>query len=106
CSYKMRITTHRPDSLSLHALFRSSMEDRVQSFLQCEAPAESVLLLGEMPNAVLHDDHGSIDDDTEVNGSMIIVENCIRHLAEERSEEHTSELKSRANLVCRLLLEI
>src|SRR5690606_41764852 len=27
------------------------------------------------------------------------------HLAEERSEEHTSELQSRENLVCRLLLE-
>src|SRR5690606_41959993 len=28
-----------------------------------------------------------------------------RHLAEHRSEEHTSELQSRENLVCRLLLE-
>src|SRR2546422_4332202 len=27
------------------------------------------------------------------------------HLAEERSEEHTSELQSRLHLVCRLLLE-
>src|SRR5690606_41781682 len=27
------------------------------------------------------------------------------HLAAERSEEHTSELQSRENLVCRLLLE-
>src|SRR5690606_41043854 len=28
-----------------------------------------------------------------------------RHLGEPRSEEHTSELQSRENLVCRLLLE-
>src|SRR5207302_7036748 len=28
-----------------------------------------------------------------------------RHLLKERSEEHTSELQSRENLVCRLLLE-
>src|SRR2546430_13599338 len=28
-----------------------------------------------------------------------------RHLALERSEEHTSELQSQSNLVCRLLLE-
>src|SRR3712207_9024899 len=28
-----------------------------------------------------------------------------RHLAQERSEEHTSELQSRQYLVCRLLLE-
>src|SRR5690606_42081059 len=31
--------------------------------------------------------------------------NCVRNLAEARSEEHTSELQSRENLVCRLLLE-
>ena len=29
----------------------------------------------------------------------------VRHSAEIRSEEHTSELQSRINLVCRLLLE-
>src|SRR2546428_8140678 len=29
----------------------------------------------------------------------------IRHLSLERSEEHTSELQSRSDLVCRLLLE-
>src|SRR5256886_6439152 len=28
-----------------------------------------------------------------------------RHLARKRSEEHTSELQSQSNLVCRLLLE-
>src|SRR5207302_3830240 len=30
---------------------------------------------------------------------------CRRRLARDRSEEHTSELQSRENLVCRLLLE-
>src|SRR5256886_10313957 len=30
---------------------------------------------------------------------------CATQLAEERSEEHTSELQSQSNLVCRLLLE-
>src|SRR5438270_2106935 len=29
----------------------------------------------------------------------------IRHVARQRSEEHTSELQSQSNLVCRLLLE-
>src|SRR2546430_13499169 len=28
-----------------------------------------------------------------------------RHIGDERSEEHTSELQSQSNLVCRLLLE-
>src|SRR2546430_10350019 len=30
---------------------------------------------------------------------------CCRHLGVRRSEEHTSELQSQSNLVCRLLLE-
>src|SRR5256885_5539609 len=30
---------------------------------------------------------------------------CTRHSPQERSEEHTSELQSPCNLVCRLLLE-
>src|SRR5690606_39642153 len=34
-----------------------------------------------------------------------IVQNLSMKLYEERSEEHTSELQSRENLVCRLLLE-
>src|SRR2546430_14386324 len=33
------------------------------------------------------------------------VEEEIRHLISVRSEEHTSELQSQSNLVCRLLLE-
>src|SRR2546430_10257520 len=31
--------------------------------------------------------------------------NCARHVGLKRSEEHTSELQSQSNLVCRLLLE-
>src|SRR5690606_39292083 len=31
--------------------------------------------------------------------------NAIEHYMDDRSEEHTSELQSRENLVCRLLLE-
>src|SRR2546430_13622804 len=34
-----------------------------------------------------------------------IGESVARHLAAARSEEHTSELQSQSNLVCRLLLE-
>src|SRR2546427_7183647 len=30
---------------------------------------------------------------------------CFRHTRTDRSEEHTSELQSQSNLVCRLLLE-
>src|SRR5690606_41864978 len=37
--------------------------------------------------------------------SPVLAEYCHRPLAPLRSEEHTSELQSRENLVCRLLLE-
>src|SRR2546428_9508337 len=33
------------------------------------------------------------------------LELCLRHIVHSRSEEHTSELQSRSDLVCRLLLE-
>src|SRR5207302_8470440 len=38
-------------------------------------------------------------------GQFIVRKQMEESLAEERSEEHTSELQSRENLVCRLLLE-
>src|SRR5690606_41008455 len=39
-------------------------------------------------------------------GRAVATRDAVRHLpgADERSEEHTSELQSRENLVCRLLL--
>src|SRR5207249_6837552 len=38
-------------------------------------------------------------------GAMVAVHLALRHGAWPRSEEHTSELQSRFDLVCRLLLE-
>src|SRR2546430_6168190 len=38
-------------------------------------------------------------------GTRRFVEIDCRHAASDRSEEHTSELQSQSNLVCRLLLE-
>src|SRR2546421_959183 len=37
--------------------------------------------------------------------SVVIVASCSARRARPRSEEHTSELQSRSDLVCRLLLE-
>src|SRR2546430_11744266 len=37
--------------------------------------------------------------------SNVLLEALERHVRRERSEEHTSELQSQSNLVCRLLLE-
>src|SRR5690606_39672304 len=36
---------------------------------------------------------------------LLVSASCSMHLPKDRSEEHTSELQSRENLVCRLLLE-
>src|SRR5690606_41065133 len=52
------------------------------------------------PRAVCH--HHEPQPTVEV-GEIVIVADCVGN--EPRSEEHTSELQSRENLVCRLLLE-
>src|SRR2546427_6252638 len=46
--------------------------------------------------------HGSHEYDGELGRILL---QCPQWLAQERSEEHTSELQSQSNLVCRLLLE-
>src|SRR5256885_3467275 len=73
----------------------------------------------EQANLVLQQFNGYIQVDTfHVNGALTLGENIAdfggillaydaleRALARNRSEEHTSELQSPCNLVCRLLLE-
>src|SRR2546430_9958503 len=44
-------------------------------------------------------------DSRSFAGLRMTARNCWRGCATERSEEHTSELQSQSNLVCRLLLE-
>src|SRR3712207_8319952 len=53
------------------------------------------------------DDHEDVPDDTLLTGQSVDgrVEINLIFSAENRSEEHTSELQSRQYLVCRLLLE-
>src|SRR5690606_41696809 len=46
-----------------------------------------------------------IDDVAEVKAAYVEGDGKISVIARRRSEEHTSELQSRENLVCRLLLE-
>src|SRR5688572_31256647 len=50
-------------------------------------------------------DHRNLDDRREPEGSRGPRQRRHRRLLEPRSEEHTSELQSQSNLVCRLLLE-
>src|SRR5688572_32783741 len=60
------------------------------------AGVESVTTLGERFDPELHEAVDTANTDPEMDGRVI---------SEYRSEEHTSELQSQSNLVCRLLLE-
>src|SRR5690242_21508332 len=51
-----------------------------------------------MPGRARHD----VEED---EGAVVLVNLVGRQFATQRSEEHTSELQSHVNLVCRLLLE-
>src|SRR3712207_7867121 len=71
-------------------LFRSMVEERSSSAAVVEGFGERVGIESAAPGGVVEDDVAHRD---------------AAALAEERSEEHTSELQSRQYLVCRLLLE-
>src|SRR5207249_11353518 len=48
---------------------------------------------------------GSLDDGIQASIEMFLYASKLSERAKRRSEEHTSELQSRFDLVCRLLLE-
>src|SRR2546430_3450512 len=54
---------------------------------------------------VLHDLQQDLDGLLSVVALVLGPVEVVRLIDEERSEEHTSELQSQSNLVCRLLLE-
>src|SRR5205823_13598879 len=89
------------DTLSYTTLFRSSRRHAAAP-AGCERDQRTRLA------AQLEDDL-SVDDLTGSHEAQLVVNRSDRrrrdHLRAARSEEHTSELQSLANLVCRLLLE-
>src|SRR5690606_40378653 len=77
----------------------------VRDGLPCQ-DAHTYRLQGDYLIAVISDGAGSAC--YSQLGSQAITDTLVQVLAEadlQRSEEHTSELQSRENLVCRLLLE-
>src|SRR5690606_40943660 len=62
---------------------------------------------GLRPGEKLYEELLIDEENTEITSHKRILRSVEKHypLAEIRSEEHTSELQSRENLVCRLLLE-
>src|SRR5438105_6810544 len=74
-------------------------------FLMIRRPPRSTLF----PYTTLFRSDGAVVVPTwrarDVTREIDVVEEVARFRLEERSEEHTSELQSRVDLVCRLLLE-
>src|SRR2546430_7507182 len=75
-------------------LFRSSPGEFDSRFVKVNAEDSTAVRLQKL-RGELSDESESDDDDRLAQ----------RRLREPRSEEHTSELQSQSNLVCRLLLE-
>src|SRR5690606_40092548 len=87
-------------TLSLHdALPISRPLERIERFAIVEIAVRHEQHLGvDLPEPVHHPFHPEIGRARRPNGAK-------RGGCQHRSEEHTSELQSRENLVCRLLLE-
>src|SRR5256885_8651183 len=80
-------------TLSYTTLFRSAARLGDQPDLE---PARLAVHLG-------HREAGAVDGDVALGEH--VVQKALRNAEADRSEEHTSELQSPCNLVCRLLLE-
>src|SRR5690606_40498060 len=89
-------------SLSLHTLFRSDSDGTVTSFTVSKLPSNGILYL----DAGMTE---SVTAKTPIpaagNAVTLYFQPKENFNGAVRSEEHTSELQSRENLVCRLLLE-
>src|SRR5690606_40554449 len=90
------LSTTQLSSLSLHDALPISADTAGDGLCDCR-----LLLIGQ----VLIVRHLTIRHDEQM--SVIVWKQIHHHVNEltSRSEEHTSELQSRENLVCRLLLE-
>src|SRR5699024_12517605 len=89
----------RPRSFPYTPLFRSRFDGALErrAGLRHAQVQRVVALRGELTVGLHHDDGVVVlDGDLDVAEAVLL---------EQRSEEHTSELQSRFDLVCRLLLE-
>src|SRR2546430_8659097 len=84
---------------------RSTLFPYTTLFRSLQVPSRQLLL---QQAAELHFQHVAIRRKTEVNVKEAMIHRFQRQSKPKfraRSEEHTSELQSQSNLVCRLLLE-
>src|SRR5690606_40037730 len=83
-------------------LFRSLCERGIRTF---EPYTRNTLDLAAIPSLQTLSHLPVISDPSHGTGRRELVEPMAKASVAARSEEHTSELQSRENLVCRLLLE-
>src|SRR5690606_41167748 len=91
----------RPHSHTLFpytTLFRSDQRERIESYLK-EAGLASAIRVEQYDRSATSKDRERMRE----RPPHVLLTNYM--MLEYRSEEHTSELQSRENLVCRLLLE-
>src|SRR5688572_32672366 len=94
----IRATYHRRVADPLHVGCDLLDSDATRALLEAEEPDVILNLAGESrPDVVERDPMAS--EEINVTLPFSLAQYC------ERSEEHTSELQSQSNLVCRLLLE-
>src|SRR5690606_41025971 len=102
CRFSCLRDTAPPDTytLSYTTLFRSQ---KIEAPADRLAPLQNRARLDDVPAEAIHlfADVESLRDEHELLLEALGL--CLH--VEPRSEEHTSELQSRENLVCRLLLE-
>src|SRR5690606_35982168 len=78
-------------------------EDPIFSFNKAIVEATADLCVAYKPNIAFYESHGVKGWEPLRKTCEILPKDCFS--IADRSEEHTSELQSRENLVCRLLLE-
>src|SRR5256885_12836732 len=91
------------DSASTSGEQRPNPNEKLVRVFDTEQESEALVVRGLLESAGIDADMTSLDAQQDilpgVGGTIILVRE------EDRSEEHTSELQSPCNLVCRLLLE-
>src|SRR5690606_41260485 len=101
-------TRRRPPRSTLFpytTLFRSTSPEALTGVEVVVADGKITGIVPTGTNQAAPEEIVDLGDRTLMPGLIDLHVHFARTLSEERSEEHTSELQSRENLVCRLLLE-
>src|SRR5438132_5124230 len=82
-----------------------NIEDEIPSFESNRELMPFSRVIGARKKRSVRRHHGQRGEIEVVSASFAVPFHVLNHLGSRRSEEHTSELQSHSDLVCRLLLE-